>query len=478
MTMTTPINTLWTVLVSNIQLGQWTNISELYTIVKSNFTSFTTDDLASVTSYNNEPTWHRNLRSALQNKKKSGEILYDENANYKIDKPYVWRMIKEAVNSFEGQISYSRIKDFISGNWNDVNSDTITAQIIVLSVNHNSRTHYPENQKPRLTNENSPYDLLYNVGRGQVEKYNPIQHGIWEIFKTENEVFSIRLSDISIAAKLFTPTDIIWFKNVTNLTNGEAYLDITDNPFVIHFPNRHKNNALSPAIDELILIYQKVNGTPAFTHIVTPIDNELIEDDTLVNYKYGRRVRFIAKKGKDNFIPVISTFWKDINLAGITQGNACKLENVTGINNLDELLFDVWQRFQDSFTNSDRQSVITTSAIINEIETSNPDISVAEGELKLVSHLVRERNPKIIGEKKREAIRNGNLKCEVCSFSFIETFKVEFIECHHINPISTTGARETTLADLTLVCANCHRMLHTKFDRQYLTINELRTRIK
>lgn len=476
--MTTPINTLWTVLVSNIPLRQWTNISELYNIVQSNFTLFTYDDLAPVTPYNNEPTWHRNLRSALQNKRKTGEILYDENANYRIDKPYVWRMIKEAVSSFDGQISYTQIKEFIYTNWNDVNPDTITAQIIVLSVNHNSRTHYTENQKPRLTNESSPYDLLYNVGRGQVEKYNQAQHGVWEIFEEENQSFSIRLSDSSVPRKLFTPTDIVWFKNVTNLTNGEAYLSLADNPFVIHFPNKHKTNVLSPAIGELILIYQKVNGVAAFTHLVTPIDNELIEDDTRADFKFGRRVRYIAKKDKENFVPVANTLWKDINLAGITQGNACKLENVKGINNLDELLFDVWQRFQESFTNSDRQSVITTSAIINEIETSNPNISVAEGELKLVSHLVRERNQKIIGEKKREAIRNGNLKCDVCSFSFIDTFNVEFIECHHITPISTTGVRETILTDLALVCANCHRMLHTKFDGQYLSIDDLRTKMK
>ena len=296
--------------------------------------------------------------------------------------------------------------------------------------------------------------------------------------KIENETFSIRLSIKSASERVFTPTDIIWFKNVTNLTNGEAYLSIENNPFVIHFPNKHKTNVLSPAIGELILIYQKVNGVAAFTHLVTPIDNELIEDETRADFRYGRRVRFIAKKGIENYIPVATTLWKDINLSGITQGNACKLENVKGINNLDELVFDVWQRFQDSFTNSDRQSVITTSSIINEIKTKNPNSTVAEGELKLVSHLVRERNQKIIGEKKREAIRNGNLKCEVCSFSFIDTFNVEFIECHHITPISTTGVRETTLADLALVCANCHRMLHTKFDGQYLSIDDLRTKIE
>ncbi len=476
--MTTSINTLWTILVSNIPLRQWINIKELYNIVQTNYKSFTTDDLATVTKDHNEPTWHRNLRNALQNKKKIGEILYDEKANYRIDEPYVWRMIKEAVHNLEGQISYSQIKEYISNNWHDINQETITAQIIVLSVNHKSRTHYPENHKSRMANENSPYDLLYNTGRGQVELYNPDKHGVWEIFKNENQTFSIRLSNTSASKRVFTPTDIVWFKNVTNSIDGEAYLSIENNPFIIHFPSKHKTNVLSPAIGELILIYQKVNGVAAFTHLVTPVDNELIEDDTRENFRYGRRVRFIAKKDKENYIPIATTLWKEINLSGITQGNACKLENVIGINNLDVLLFDIWQHFQDSFTSSDRQSVITTSAIINEIEVSNPNISVAEGGLKLVSHLVRERNQKIIGDKKREAIRNGNLKCEVCSFSFINIFNVEFIECHHITPISTTGVRETTLVDLALVCANCHRMLHTKFDGEYLSIDNLRKIIK
>ena len=217
-------------------------------------------------------------------------------------------MIKEAVNSIEGQISYSDIKDFISTNWDDVNSDTITAQIIVLSVNHNSRTHYPENQKSRFTNENSPYDLIYNIGRGQVEKYNPTNHGIWEIYKTKTDKFSIRISNNSVTTKLYTPTDIIWFKNVTNSTNGEAYLDITENPFTIHFPNKHKTNILSPKIDELILIYQKVNGIPAFTHIVTPIDNELVEDNTRKEFQFGRRVKFIAKKTRQDTTKVLRVF--------------------------------------------------------------------------------------------------------------------------------------------------------------------------
>lgn len=55
-------------------------------------------------------------------------------------------------------------------------------------------------------------------------------------------------------SQIYTPADIVWFQNVTSKVNGEAYLDTTENPFVIHFPTKHKTNVLSPAIDELIRI--------------------------------------------------------------------------------------------------------------------------------------------------------------------------------------------------------------------------------
>ncbi|MBK9318172.1 MAG: HNH endonuclease [Bacteroidetes bacterium] len=122
-------------------------------------------------------------------------------------------------------------------------------------------------------------------------------------------------------------------------------------------------------------------------------------------------------------------------------------------------------------------SVVATAALINDVETIDPNLTVNEGELKLVSHLARERNRVIIANKKRQALDNGTLFCEVCDFSFIQRFQQEFIECHHIVPIAQTGARATTMGDLALVCSNCHRMLHAKFDGRYLSITELRAKI-
>ena len=46
----------------------------------------------------------------------------------------------------------------------------------------------------------------------------------------------------------------------------------------------------------------------------------------------------------------------------------------------------------------------------------------------------------------------------------------DFIECHHINPISL-GEKKTSLSDLVLLCSNCHRMIHKK--QPWLELHEL-----
>lgn len=107
-----------------------------------------------------------------------------------MERLFVWQMIREAVDKLNGRATYPEIKKYINSKWNNVNESTINAQIIVLSVNQPSRIHYPENKKPRLSN--SPYDILYSTGRGQVVKYSPDEHGIWEIFQNDFGAFAIR----------------------------------------------------------------------------------------------------------------------------------------------------------------------------------------------------------------------------------------------------------------------------------------------
>jgi 5-methylcytosine-specific restriction protein A len=96
-------------------------------------------------------------------------------------------------------------------------------------------------------------------------------------------------------------------------------------------------------------------------------------------------------------------------------------------------------------------------------------ISVSEGAVIYKLHRFRERDSRIIDIKKKiEFEKYGALLCEACTFDFHETYGelgFKFIECHHKIPIAEFNAQtRTTLNDLSLVCSNCHRMLHRKID--------------
>ena len=296
--------------------------------------------------------------------------------------------------------------------------------------------------------------------------FSPIQLDILE----QNDFYN------SYAELVFTPSDIVWFKSVTNEEIGEAYMNVK-NIFPLNFPTKFKENAKTPKCGEIIVLYQKISGTPALTHLVTPIDNNIKDQNIRDEYRYTRQVKIIAQTTRTDLIKVSNTSFNDIKKGGITQGNVCKLEHVSKINNLSKIQIDTWQRFSPYFIYSQRKNVNLTQRILNDLET-DPYYSAEEGKLLLASHYIKERHKRIVIEKKKQAIKKNKLICEVCHFSFRNTFGADFIECHHLMPIGKTGQRITTLDDLALVCANCHRMLHAKFNGEYLSSKELKLLIK
>lgn len=100
-----------------------------------------------------------------------------------------------------------------------------------------------------------------------------------------------------------------------------------------------------------------------------------------------------------------------------------------------------------------------------------------EGKQSFKRHLVRERNPKLKKLVKEKMLKErGKLQCEICTFVFQEQYgKVGagYIEIHHTVPVSEFKKEEVVKpSDITLVCSNCHSMLHRK--RPWLEINELK----
>jgi 5-methylcytosine-specific restriction protein A len=115
-----------------------------------------------------------------------------------------------------------------------------------------------------------------------------------------------------------------------------------------------------------------------------------------------------------------------------------------------------------------------------DIDDPDTDEGTPEGRLLLRKHLYRERNPKKRQEKidQHKKANNGKLACETCGFDFGAVYGDHgdgYIECHHIVPLSESGETTTRLADLILICSNCHRMIHRR--SPWLKPDELRAMI-
>ena len=70
------------------------------------------------------------------------------------------------------------------------------------------------------------------------------------------------------------------------------------------------------------------------------------------------------------------------------------------------------------------------------------------------------RNRDLIAAKKAKS----DYTCEICNFNFMSFYGPvgeQFIEAHHLQPISE-GSRVSTVDDIILVCSNCHSMIHKK----------------
>ncbi len=101
-------------------------------------------------------------------------------------------------------------------------------------------------------------------------------------------------------------------------------------------------------------------------------------------------------------------------------------------------------------------------------------LAVIEGEAYKTEATLRRRNRAVI--EMARSLSDGC--CVVCGFSFQTTFGPKAkagLHAHHSRPISD-GIAKTTVADIDLVCPNCHAMAHTR--RRPYTRRELKAMLK
>lgn len=200
---------------------------------------------------------------------------------------------------------------------------------------------------------------------------------------------------------------------------------------------------------------------------------ELVQEVQTVAHELGLT-------GNANFRNANGVYMKIMNIRSIDPGQP---ENA-GLSAGGKLEEEIWKEFSDdiqalrSAAAAIRSGIVAIHANESVPNYDEPETAeTAEGKLLTRLHRFRERNPKLVSDKKKSVLRsNRALACEACGFDFGKIYGERgegFIECHHTKPLSTMKPGEKTkLSDLRLLCANCHRMIHAK--RPWLTMEELK----
>ncbi|MEQ8852904.1 HNH endonuclease [Gimesia sp.] len=100
--------------------------------------------------------------------------------------------------------------------------------------------------------------------------------------------------------------------------------------------------------------------------------------------------------------------------------------------------------------------------------------SSLEGEARVVTRTEYKRER----ELRDAAIEHHGTTCKACGFNFAEVYGSHgagYIQVHHLDPLSESkGIRRTDpKTDLTVLCANCHMMVH-RYKDNLISVDELK----
>lgn len=282
----------------------------------------------------------------------------------------------------------------------------------------------------------------------------------------------------------FNSTDIKWIKSITrNKGKAWAYLDVNvGDTFLLNFsknPKWYPTNYLKAKPREIIALFQTLESTRTqeggwyVTHLVTPIDENIGKEEN-ATHPYVRLVTVIAIN--TNPILIDSTLW---SFYKCNRGQICDIKTVEQRNNLG-LSIQLKQKFIWGLFKDVKSELLKYIPNLTSESNDLEDYVAKEGRERAILklHKYRERDINVVKHAKMRAKRENRFFCEVCLFNFEQQYPIlgiDFIECHHKQPISIGGVRETKVDDLAIVCANCHRMLHRKNSNgNYPTVDELR----
>jgi len=74
---------IWEIIKNNMPMNEWLSLQEIYDLV-SRYGQLDDDDFEPQSPSSVLPKWKRNVRNVLQYRKRTGEIEWDGDANYRL----------------------------------------------------------------------------------------------------------------------------------------------------------------------------------------------------------------------------------------------------------------------------------------------------------------------------------------------------------------------------------------------------------
>ncbi|WP_105430489.1 HNH endonuclease [Neorhizobium sp. T6_25] len=135
-----------------------------------------------------------------------------------------------------------------------------------------------------------------------------------------------------------------------------------------------------------------------------------------------------------------------------------------GLGNVSSMDRQIWAEFGQRPDEVHRIAAAIKSGITIVGSEKLPDVEqeLPEGRLLTALHIRRERNPKV-RKMLLDDRRLAGFRCEICNLTrpdLEEPLQEAMFEAHHLVPLAEAGERKTKLADLALLCACCHRLVH------------------
>jgi len=229
-----------------------------------------------------------------------------------------------------------------------------------------------------------------------------------------------------------------------------------DKSSTVSFPLENQGFVMNEMHFDIITDYNE-------TATLAPLNVSVLHTDILIDLQD----RFAAIAKDLNNLTDIAASYPHLAAAVQTHGNLIMLaQNGKAIRTAADQIIDLQSELFGQ-SNAGSATVLVEAASLPPTELEE-QIKGTEGRILTRIHSFRERDRKLVARAKQH-FRNkngGKLICEACNLDPVDRYGPNgerCIEAHHRTPIAELQPDSITTVDsLAMVCANCHRLIHSQ----------------